>query len=177
MILVDTALKARETEGRPIRVGLLGAGFISRGLANHIVNTTPGMSLVGVYNRTLQRALDLCEYAEAGDAVSAAAQHEVDSAIRNGKVVATEDAFLLARSSEVDVLVDVTGSVEFGARVACEAFRHGKDVVLLNAEIDATIGPILQRLRKAARRHSLGLRWRRTGPADQPLSLGEGHWA
>jgi predicted homoserine dehydrogenase-like protein len=38
----------------------------------------------------------------------------------------------------------VTGSVEFGARVALEAFRNEKDVVLLNAEIDATIGPILQ---------------------------------
>ena len=63
MILVDTALKAREMEGRPIRVALLGAGFMSRGLANHIVNTTPGMRLVGVYNRTVQRALDLCEYA------------------------------------------------------------------------------------------------------------------
>ena len=63
MILVDTALKAREMEGRPVRVGLIGAGFISHGLANHIVNTTPGMSLVGVYNRRLQRALDLCEYA------------------------------------------------------------------------------------------------------------------
>lgn len=144
MILVDTALKAREMEGRPIRVALIGAGFISRGLANHIVNTTPGMSLVGVYNRTLNRAFDLCEYAGVSDVVSPTAQHEVDSAIRHGKVVATENAFLLARSPEVDVVVDVTGSVEFGARVACEAFRHGNDVVLLNAEIDATIGPILQ---------------------------------
>ena len=44
----------------------------------------------------------------------------------------------------VDVLVDVTGSVEFGAHVVLEAFKHGKDVVLMNAEIDATIGPILQ---------------------------------
>jgi len=144
LILVDTALKAREMEGRPVRVGLLGAGFISRGLANHIVNTTPGMRLVGVYNRTLQRAFDLCDYAGLRDVVSPVAQREIDAAIRDGKVVVTEDAFMLARSSEVDVLVDVTGSVEFGARVACEAFRCGTDVVLLNAEIDATIGPILQ---------------------------------
>jgi predicted homoserine dehydrogenase-like protein len=56
----------------------------------------------------------------------------------------TEDAMMLARSEHIDVLVDVTGSVEFGARVALEAFRHGKDVVLMNAELDATIGPILQ---------------------------------
>ena len=38
----------------------------------------------------------------------------------------------------------MTGSVEFGAHVVLEAFKHGKDVVLMNAEIDATIGPILQ---------------------------------
>jgi predicted homoserine dehydrogenase-like protein len=144
MILVDTALKARELEGRPIRVALIGAGFISRGLANHIVNTTPGMRLVGVYNRHSQRALDLCSYVGLRDVVTPVALDEVNFAIREGKVVATEDALLLARSSEVDVLVDVTGSVEFGARVALEAFRHGKHVVLLNAEIDATIGPILQ---------------------------------
>jgi predicted homoserine dehydrogenase-like protein len=56
----------------------------------------------------------------------------------------TEDAFLLARSEQIDVLVDVTGSVEFGAQVVLEAFKHGKDVVLMNAELDATIGPILQ---------------------------------
>ena len=45
------------------------------------------------------------------------------------------------------MIVDVTGSVEFGARCHAEAFKHGKDVVLMNAEIDATIGPILQSLR------------------------------
>jgi predicted homoserine dehydrogenase-like protein len=144
MIIVDTALQAREREGRPIRVALIGAGFMSQGLANHIVNTTPGMKLVGVYNRRPQRAFDLCAYAGVTNVASPSLQSEVDLAIREGKVVATGDALLLARSSEVDVLVDVTGSVEFGARVALEAFRHRKDVVLLNAEIDATIGPILQ---------------------------------
>ena len=144
MIMVDTALKAREAEGRPIRVALIGAGFMSHGLANHIVNTTVGMRLVGVYNRRVQRAFELCQYAGVRDVASPANQRETDLAIREGKVVATDDAFLLARSSEVDVLVDVTGSVEFGARLALEAFQHRKDFVLMNAEIDATIGPILQ---------------------------------
>jgi predicted homoserine dehydrogenase-like protein len=144
MIIVDTALEAREKEGRPIRVALIGAGFMSHGLANHIVNTTVGMRLVGVYNRRPQRAFDLCQYAGVKDVVSPLTQEETDLAIREGKAVATGDAFLLARSRQVDVLVDVTGSVEFGARVAFEGFKHGKDVVLMNAEIDATIGPIMQ---------------------------------
>jgi predicted homoserine dehydrogenase-like protein len=146
MLIVDNALKAREAEARPIRVALIGAGFMSQGLGNHIVNTTPGMRLVGVYNRGIQRACDLCRYVGLSDAdvESPSTQAEVDLAIREGKTVVAGDALLLARSSEIDVLVDVTGSVEFGARVALEAFKHGKDVVLMNAEIDATIGPILQ---------------------------------
>jgi predicted homoserine dehydrogenase-like protein len=144
MIIVDAALEAREKEGRPIRVALIGAGFMSHGLANHIVNTTPGMRLAGVYNRRPQRAFDLLNYAGVKDVVSPKTQKEADLAMKEGVTVATDDAFLLARSSEIDVLVDVTGSVEFGAHVALEAFRHKKDVVLMNAEIDATIGPILQ---------------------------------
>jgi predicted homoserine dehydrogenase-like protein len=144
MIIVDTALQTREKEGRPIRVALIGAGFMSHGLANHIVNTTVGMRLVGVYNRTPQRAADLCEYAGVKDVTSPITQDDADLAIREGKTVVTGDAFLLARSAEIDVLVDVTGSVEFGAQVAFEAFKHGKDVILMNAEIDATIGPIMQ---------------------------------
>jgi predicted homoserine dehydrogenase-like protein len=144
MIIVDNALQAREAAGRPIRVALIGAGFVSQGLANHIANTTPGMRVVGIFNRKTQRAYDLCEYAGLKDPVSSSTQAEVDLAIRENKVVITDDAFLFARSSEVDALVDVTGSVEFGARVALEAFKNKKPLILLNAELDATIGPILQ---------------------------------
>lgn len=144
MIILDKALEQREFANKPIRVALLGAGFISQGLANHLVHTKPGMRLVGVFNRRVQRAFDLCQYVGLTGAVCPTAQNEADLAIAEGKVVVTDDAFLLARSSGVDVIVDVTGSVEFGARVALEAFRHKKHVVLLNAEIDATIGPILQ---------------------------------
>jgi predicted homoserine dehydrogenase-like protein len=51
---------------------------------------------------------------------------------------------LLTRSEQIDCLVDVTGAVEFGVHVVLDAFKHGKHVVLMNAELDATIGPILQ---------------------------------
>lgn len=145
MILVDNALKAREAEGRPIRVASIGAGFMAQGLTNHIVNTVPGMRMVAVYNRRVQRALDVFAYAGREDAVVANTAGELEDAISAGKPVATEDAFLLTRSPQIDVLVDVTGSVEFGARVLLDAFRNRKDVVLMNAEVDATIGPILHR--------------------------------
>lgn len=144
MILVDNALKAREAQGRPVRVAMVGAGFMGQGLTNQIVNSVPGMRMVAVYNRHIKRAFHVYEYSGLKDIVTATTQQQLDDAIRAGKPVVTEDPFLLARSEHVDILVDVTGSVEFGAHLVLEAFKHGKDVVLMNAEIDATIGPILQ---------------------------------
>jgi len=144
MIIVDTALKAREEQGKPIRVGLLGSGFMAQGLTNQIVNSVPGMRLSAMYARKPERGRGIFAYAGLDGVVTATTQTQCDEAIRAGKPVLTEDAFLLARSAELDVLVDVTGSVEFGANVFMEAFAHKKDVVLMNAELDATIGPIMQ---------------------------------
>lgn len=144
MILVDNALKVREEQGRPVRVAMVGAGFMGQGLTNQIVNRIPGMRMVAVYNRTISRAVHVYEYSGLKDIAVATTQRQLDDAICAGKPVVSEDPFLLARSEQVDILVDVTGSVEFGAHLVLEAFKHGKDVVLMNAEIDATIGPILQ---------------------------------
>jgi predicted homoserine dehydrogenase-like protein len=144
VILVDTALKARAEQGKPIRVAIVGAGFMCQGLTNMIVNSTPGMRVVAISNRKPQRAVDVFRYSGCDDVAVAETQRQLDDAILANRPVATEDGLLLARSPLVDVLVDVTGSVEFGAHVVLEAFKHGKDVVLMNAEIDATIGPILQ---------------------------------
>jgi predicted homoserine dehydrogenase-like protein len=144
VLLVDHALKAAEARGKPIRVAIVGAGFMSQGLANQIANSTPGMRIVAVSNRKPQRALDVLRYAGFGEARLVGSQSQLDADIAAGRPAATEDALLLCRSDYVDVVVDATGSVEFGAHVAMEAFKHGKDVVLMNAELDATIGPILQ---------------------------------
>lgn len=144
MILVDNALKAREEQGKPIRVGMIGAGFMGQGLTNQIVNSIPGMRMVAVYNRHLEKAFHVFRYSGLENPVVATTQGQLEDAICGGRPVVTEDAFLLAQSEHIDVLVDVTGSVEFGAHVVLEAFKHGKDVVLMNAELDGTIGPILQ---------------------------------
>lgn len=144
MILVDTALKARADQGNPIRVAIVGAGFMSQGLTNQILHSTPGMRVVAVSNRNAGRAADVLRYSGVENVVMAETQRQLDEAILANRPVATEDAMLLARSELVDIVVEATGSVEFGAHVVLEAFKHGKDVVLMNAEIDATIGPILQ---------------------------------
>ncbi|MDB5410621.1 MAG: oxidoreductase domain protein [Rhodospirillales bacterium] len=144
MLIIDTALKRREAEGKPIRVGMIGAGFMAQGLTNQIVHSVPGIRMSAIYNRTPSRAEDVFRYAGRNDIATVSSQAKFDEAVRNGTPVVPDDPFLICKSPEIDVLIDVTGSVEFGARVALQAFEHKKHVVLMNAELDATIGPILQ---------------------------------
>ena len=145
MILVDEALKARERASKPVRVGLIGAGFMAQGLTNQVTNSVPGMEISAIFNRTANRAAQVYEYAGRPDVVEVSDQGVLEDAILSGRPVVTEDAFLLTRSENIDVIVDVTGSVEFGARVALDAFENAKDVVLMNAELDGTVGPILRK--------------------------------
>ena len=144
MIIVDNALRRLETEGRPIRVGLIGAGFMAQGLGNQIANSVPGMRIVAIYSRRVERGVGIFGYSGLGEALVTDSAVELEDALRTGRPVVTDDPFLLTRSDQIDILVDLTGSVEFGACVALDAFSHGKSVILMNAEIDATVGPILQ---------------------------------
>ena len=79
MIMIDQALKAREAEGNPIRVGLIGAGFMGQGLTNQIVNSTPGMRMVAVQNRHVQRARDVLHYSGLGDVLEATTQDQLEA--------------------------------------------------------------------------------------------------
>jgi predicted homoserine dehydrogenase-like protein len=142
MIILDNALKRREAEDRPIRVGMIGAGFMGRGLANQIVNSVPGMRLVAVANRTLANAERA--YAEAGvEPVRVEGATQLDAAIEKGTPAVLEDAFELIKAVHLDCIVDVTGAVEFGARVTVAAIERGLPVVTMNAELDGTVGPLL----------------------------------
>jgi predicted homoserine dehydrogenase-like protein len=143
MILVDTALKARAEANNPIRVGFIGAGFMIQGLTNMVVNSTPGMKVVAISNRNPQRAINVFKYAGL-EPVMANTAAAFEDAAASGKPIATEDPMLICQSPHVDVIVEATGAVEFGLHVTLEAMKHGKHVVLMNAELDATLGPILQ---------------------------------
>src|SRR5690554_6358750 len=56
MILLDKALERRRMENRPVRVGVVGAGYIGRGITLQIVRSVPGMRVAAVSNRTLAKA-------------------------------------------------------------------------------------------------------------------------
>lgn len=143
MIIVDSALQQRAREGNPIRVAVVGAGFMGRGLTNQIVNSVPGMELVVIANRHVDKAARA--YSEAGvlrtREVRTAA--ELDTAISAGVPAVTDDFRVVCEARGIDAVVEATGAVEYGAQVVVAAIENRKHVVLLNAEVDGTVGPIL----------------------------------
>jgi len=144
VIIVDTALARRERDGQPIRVAMVGAGFMARGIALRILHSVPGMRLAANANRHLDGALRAYREAGAVDVRVASSVGEVEDAVTRGRYVVTDDALLLCAAGGIDALIEVTGAVEFGARVVLTAVEHGKHVVMMNAELDGTVGPILK---------------------------------
>ncbi|MBW4475332.1 MAG: Gfo/Idh/MocA family oxidoreductase [Tolypothrix brevis GSE-NOS-MK-07-07A] len=144
MIIVDRALQARAEAGKPVKVAMIGAGFMGRGIANQIANSVPGMELVAIFNRQIDAAKRA--YSEAGieNVQVVSTVTELEDAIARGEYAVTEDAMLLCQAEGIDALIEVTGAVEFGAAVVMEAVAHRKHVIMMNAELDGTIGPILK---------------------------------
>ena len=146
----DIALARREAANRPIRVGLVGAGNLARMITLQLVNPPPpGVRLVAVANRTVSRAASLLDEIGGGGREISTVSALADS-IREGVLAFTGDAGLLTTCEEIDVVVDATGSVDFALNVALTAFAHRKHVVLANAELDSTLGPVLRRRADAA---------------------------
>ena len=143
MIIIDQALQARAAAKNPVKVGMIGAGFMGRGIANQITNSVPGMELVAIANRHLDEAKRA--YTEAGsEEVEVNSLSALEAAIAQGKPAVTEDPLLLCQAEGIDALIEVTGTIEFAAGVVLEAIAHRKHVILMNAELDGTIGPILK---------------------------------
>jgi predicted homoserine dehydrogenase-like protein len=150
VILIDEALRAREAEGRPLRVGLVGAGFMARGVVTQLRRTLPGLRLVAVANRTPAKAHEVLRRAGHDLITDVEDVDALERAVADGATAVTRDPALLCASAAIDVLIEATGAVEFGAHVLVNAIAHGKDVVSMNAELDATVGPVLQRRARAA---------------------------
>jgi predicted homoserine dehydrogenase-like protein len=122
----------------------VGAGFMARGVALQIIRSVPGMRVAAIANRTLAGARRAYEEAGVADAQEVGTVAQLEAAVASGRAAVTGDPLLLCRAGGIDAIVEVTGTIEHAAAVTLEAISHGKHVVLMNAEVDGTIGPILK---------------------------------
>jgi predicted homoserine dehydrogenase-like protein len=144
MIIVDTALAKRKAENNPVRVGMVGAGFMGKAIALQICTAVPGMQLVAISNRTLENAKKAYEQAGVSNVTEVSSLSELNENIKNGGYSITNNVNLLCEAESIDAIIEVTGAVEFGAHVSLNAIKGGKHIILVNAEVDGTVGPILK---------------------------------
>lgn len=144
MILIDRAMAERQQSGNPVRVALVGAGYSGKNIAYQIIQSFPGLQLVAIANRTLQTAREA--YASAGvtDVRVVDSPSALEQSIRDKQYAIAEDASVLCKAEGIEVIIEATGTIEFGAGVVAQAIEYGKHIILGNVELDATLGPILK---------------------------------
>ncbi len=141
---------------------MFGAGFMGRGIVSQVARYTPGMDLSVICNRSVDAAVAAYEAAGITDVTEVHSSADLDDLVRAGGHGVTRDPAVVCGSKTVPVVVEATGHVEYGASVCVQAIEGGKHVVLMNAELDATVGPLLK-----TRADDAGVIW--TGcDGDQP---------
>ncbi len=124
-------LQKRAASGRPVRVGLIGAGkFGSMFLSQ--VPTTPGLEVAAIADLAPDRAREACRRVGWDEARIAATRF-------------TDDAMAMMASPDVEVVVEATGHAPAGVAHARRAIREGKHIVMVNVEADVLAGPLLAR--------------------------------
>ena len=170
MLNMNWKLEQREKEGNIIKVGIVGAGQMGRGMVTQMV-LMKGMSPAIVSDINVDLAVQAFKYAEVADEdiVVANTLEEANAGIAAHKYVACSNADFIAQVEGVHAVVDCTGVPDVGAKVATDAMEHGKHVVMLNVETDVVIGPYLD---KFANCH--GALLLRKGYGPQRRSYGQG---
>ena len=147
---LDTVLRKREAASQPIRVAMIGAGATGRAIALQLCTPVPGVRLVAIANRTPEHAERAFREGGVTEWVRTQSAREAERAIECGLPVLTDDPEIATRCPLVDLVIEVTGTIESAARVVLDAIDHRKHVVLVNAELDSLLGPILKTKADAA---------------------------
>ena len=138
-------LVARAEAGRPIRIGLIGAGEMGTDIVTQVAYM-PGLEIGAIADLNVAAGLRAAEiaYREPGHAQEAGSAAALSAAIDAGRIAVTGDADLVIGNDQIDVVIDATGVPAVGAEIGLRAMEHGKHLVMMNVEADVTIGPYLK---------------------------------
>ena len=130
--------------GRPVRVGIVGAGQMGSGLVAQ-VHRARGMEVAAVADIAVERAEKALAHAGREDVVRAADLAAAAAAIEAGRAAVLDDGLRLAELP-LDIVVEVSGVPDVAAQVAMSCVLAGMDVALMTVEADVTVGLLLARI-------------------------------
>lgn len=146
-MLINRQLAELQKKGTYIRVGLIGAGQMGRGMISQIA-AMKGMRVVATADIRTENAINA--YLQAGYSEQEIKQtnqvEEAEKAVAANQVVVTADMNLVLAMDPVDVIVDATGIPNLGAEIAWKSILAKKHIVMLNVETDVTVGPLLHQM-------------------------------
>jgi predicted homoserine dehydrogenase-like protein len=140
----ERLLDRQASTGRPVRVGLVGAGQMGRGFVAQ-VRRIAGMEVVAVADLDVSRATAALQSAGIENVSTGDDPDKLGSLVEDGATVVTTDPHVLT-ALPVDMVIDATGVPEIGAQIALRALLAGKHVGLLNVETDITVGWLLSQV-------------------------------
>ncbi len=144
---LHTLLRKRAAEGRPVTVGLIGAGkFGTMFLAK--ARTTVGLQVVAIADLAPDRARS--NLAACGWPVEQYAAASIEDAHRRGTTHITDSVAQVMAAPGIEVIVEATGDPKIGIGHCLQAIAHGKHIVMVNVEADVVAGPLLARRAEAA---------------------------
>lgn len=144
---LSSLLLAREAAGKPVTVGLIGAGKFGTMFLSQ-ARLTRGLHVVGLADLNVARAH--AQLRTAGWADEAFAADSLGTALERRTTHVTDDAEALIACPEIEVIVEATGVPGAGIAYALKAIAHGKHIVMVNVEADALAGPLLAQKARAA---------------------------
>ena len=161
-------LAAKAESGRPIRIGLVGAGEMGTDIVSRVAHMQ-GIEIGAISELKPGAARKSVEIAYGnGDRVQEVATADAaNAAMEQGKVAITENVSALLDAGLIDVVVDATGIPAVGAEIGLSAMERGKHLVMMNVEADVTIGAYLR-----AEAERLGVIYS-LGAGDEPSSCME----
>ena len=144
---LHSKLIEREAAGKPVTVGLIGAGKFGTMFLSQ-ARLTRGMHVAGVADLDVARARSQLQTAGWPDGAYAA--KSLDDAHKAHTTVVTDSAQSLITDPRIEVIVEATGVPGAGIHHALRSIENGKHIVMVNVEADALAGPLLARRAKAA---------------------------
>ncbi len=161
-------LAVRADSGRPIRIGLVGAGEMGTDIVSRVAHM-PGIEIGAISELKPGAARKSVEiaYGSADRVQEVSNADGANAAMEGGKVAVTDNVDALLEAGLIDVVVDATGVPAVGAEIGLAAMERGKHLVMMNVEADVTIGAYLR-----AEAERLGVIYS-LGAGDEPSSCME----